>query len=244
MRRAATLAPTLLVLLALSATVPAQAQWGRETSHALQGRFGWFWPAGGGELWDTNEEVFTLSASDFDGFTFGFSYVHSLNNSLEVGANIDWHSQSARSDYRHWKDEGWKPILHDTRLSMVPLTVDLRVLPGGRLKPRPGGRKVLKPVFYLGVGAGVNFWTYEEQGDFLDFDFDPPEIFYGRFKDSGEAFEVHALAGVEFPVSPGFNFLTEIRYSWAEDTLGGAFAGLGKLKLDGFGLSLGGSWRF
>jgi hypothetical protein len=127
---------------------------------------------------------------------------------------------------------------------MVPVTVDFRMLPFGRHKVRGQGRRVLKPAFYVGAGAGVLLWDYEEIGDFLDFTFDPPVIFFDRFEDDGAALELHALAGVEIPMSPRFNLIVEGRYSWADDDLDAGFAGLGEIKFDGASAFLGGSFRF
>jgi hypothetical protein len=222
---------------------PAAAQSGG-ARQAFQTRFGWFFPSGGGELWDTNEEVFTLSASDFDGFRFGLTYLRAFSNQLEMGVNLDFYSERVFSSYRDWVDEDYYPINHDTRLSSYPLTVDFRFLPGGRYKRRPQGREVVHPVFYLGGGAGINFWSYEEVGDFLDFGFDPPVIFYDRFRDDGSALTVHVLAGVELPVSPRFNVVLEGRHSWSNADLGGSLSGLGTLELGGTSGFFGLSWRF
>ncbi len=241
MRRATVIAGLALMFVAGS-SAPARAQSGI-AEDAFQFRFGWFFPSGGGEVWNENEEVFTLEASDFDSFQFGMSYVKGLTGHLELGINFDWYSETVFSSYRDWVDERGFPINHDTRLERLPLTADLRWLPAGRYRSRPGGN-VLRPVFYLGAGAGVNFWEYREQGDFLDFAFDPPEVFYASFRDSGEALTVYVLAGAEWPMSPSFNFAIEGRYSWSDDTLGSDFAGLGDLELGGTAIFGGLSWRF
>ena len=120
----------------------------------------------------------------------------------------------------------------------------VRFIPGGRYRIRPGGRHILKPLFYIGVGVGLNFWEYEEVGDFLDFGFDPPEIFGDRFVDDGVAFEAHALAGVEIPVGRATNVLFEVRFSVSEDDLAGDFAGLTETDLDLGGTSISGGMSF
>jgi hypothetical protein len=235
----------IAILLAVSLT-PAVAQ-GRGRGYpdnAFQIRLGQFFAAGGGDLWNDNEEFFTMDISDFNDIVWGFSFVNGFSNQLEIGLNVDFYSESVFSSYRDYVDEAGFPIYHDTRLDLMPATVDLRFLPGGRYRMRPGGRQVLKPTFYIGGGGGLNFWEYEEVGDFIDFGLDPPEVFYSRYKDSGTAWEAHALAGFELPLSPGFNFLVEGRYSWSEDTLGGSLAGLGDIDLGGYSLSVGGSFRF
>lgn len=238
--------PVLLAAALLAGVAaPAAAQTSRASS-ALQLRLGGFFPSGNGEFWRSNEELFTLDASDFDDVAFGFSYVSSISNHVELGFNLDFYDATARSQYRDWTDQFGSPIFHDTRFEMLPATVDLRFLPTGRYGVRGGGqRRVLQPVPYFGAGVGFAFWQYEEVGDFVNFEFDPPEVDNGlRFVEEGTAFEAHVLAGLELPMSPNTNFLFEGRYAWVDDTPSGDFAGLGDLDLGGFSGFVGVSFRF
>jgi hypothetical protein len=210
----------------------------------VQIRLGSFMPEGDSDFWDETEEVFTLDVSDFDDVVLGFTYVHPISNNVEIGLNIDFFQEDSRSAYRDYVDEFDFPIFHDTELSMAPLTVDVRFLPGGRYRLRPGGRQITKPVFYIGGGVGLNFWEYEEVGDFLDFTFEPPVIFYDRFVDDGVAFEIHALAGVEIPLSRTTNLLFEGRYSVSDDDLGGDFSDLLSNEIDLGGTAIYGGLSF
>jgi len=245
MKRTALIAGSIVLLLSASLTLSfAGPQRGGRPDGSFQFRIGGFLPEGGGTLWVDNEDVFTLSVSDFDDVTVGFSYVTSFSNNFEVGLNVDLYEATVLSSYFDYFDEFDFPIFHDTTLEMVPLTVDFRFLPAGRYRMRHGGRQVLKPVPYLGAGAGVNLWSYEEIGDFIDFSLPELPIFPGRFRDSGAAFETHLLAGVELPLSPNFNLVLEGRYSWSEATLGDDFAGFGDIDMGGLWISVGGSFRF
>ena len=212
----------------------------------FQIRLGNFSLEGDSDFWDATEDVFTLEASDFDDFILGLTYVHSISNQMELGVNWDFFEETELSAYRDFVDSAGFAILHDTELSMAPLTVDVRFIPGGRYRIRPGGRHIPKPLFYIGVGGGLNFWEYQEFGDFLDLTLDPPEIFLDHFSDDGVAFEAHALAGVEIPVGRGSNILFEGRYSKSEDDLGGDFSELLETDLDLSGTSIyaGFSYRF
>ena len=249
MKRAAISTTVALTLLVSTASV-ATAQWrppGPPES-ALQGRLGYFFldDGDGDGFWEDTESIFTLDASDFEEFSLGFSYVHSVRNRLEVGFNLDIFEETVRSEYREFVDEDDFPILHDSTLSLVPMTVDVRFLPIGRYRIRPGGRHIVQPTFYFGAGAGLVFWDYEELGDFWDFSSVPMEIFLGHFSDDGVALEVHGLAGVEIPVGPRTNLLFEGRYSFAEDDLGGDFSDLPEreIYLGGLGIYGGVSLRF
>lgn len=212
---------------------PAAADGGAipDTDRAFQIRLGGFFPRGGdGDVWDANEALFTLDRSDFDSVAVGLSYVSSLSNHLELGVNLDFQGETVLSEQRDpiagglFTDTDGFTVRHDTQLGLVPLTLDLRLLPGGRFRLRPGGRHVLQPAVYVGGGIGATFWEYEEIGDFVDDPIVPTIISFDRFRDTGVAFEAHLLAGVDFPISRSVNLLVEGRYAWADDELGESYA--------------------
>lgn len=249
MRRAvfAIAAATLLLLAStppVTAHPPAPPRPPQPAESAFQIRLGAFMPAGDSGFWEDTEDVFTLDVSDFDDFMLGLTFVRPVSNEVEIGINVDFYEEKVLSEYRDYVDEAGFAILHDTELSLIPLTADIRFIPGGRYRIRPGGRHIVKPIFYLGAGLGLTLWEYEEYGDFLDFTFDPPEIFLGRFVDEGVAFEAHVLGGVEIPVSRMTNLLLEARFSASEDDLGGDFAGLPETDLDLGGSSIYGGLSF
>ncbi len=245
------------VLIAAGFLMFAGAAWaqGPRPTNAFQFRMGGFFPKGGDDLWDANEQEYTLDVSDFNDFVWGMSYVMGINNNVELGFNVDFYRNTVLSaDLNYIDDYGFYPQ-HDTRLEVLPMTVDLRFLPAGRYGVRGAGgqRRVLQPVPYLGAGIGFDYWEYEEVGDFAFTIVPPPPppdpshmIDYDRFVDSGTAFEMHLLAGVELPMSPTWGFLLEGRYSWAEADVGsnGAYYGPGKLDLSGLSIYGGFSLRF
>lgn len=214
---------------------------------AFQFRLGWFFPGGSGPVWDSIERDFTLSHSDFNGPIGGVGYVGSINNYLEFGVGVDLYAQSQTSADRAFVDQNGLPILHDTRLSMLPLSADFRVLPMGRYSQRgtSGRYRAKHPVLYLGGGVGLNYWEYEEVGDFVGTDVNNT-IFFDRLKDSGIDFEKHLMLGVELPVAPNWNLTFEARQSWAEAKLAGPFTGIydGNLDLGGTSVFFGGALRF
>ncbi len=241
--------PVLLTaVLAVFPLGSVRAQ-GPRPSNSLQFRLGGFFPRGGGDIWGSDEQTFTLERSDFNGGIAGFTYAMSINNLFEMGFNLDFYDETARSQDRDYVDQSGLPILHDTRLELIPLTVDFRFLPAGRYGIRGGQRRVLHPVPYLGGGVGVNYWEYEEVGDFVNGPHPPQPgvdgvIFPARFIESGTAFETHVLTGLELPFNPRFSFLLEGRYSWSDVTPNGDFAGLGNLDLSGFAGYLGFAYHF
>jgi len=243
-RTVVSIAVVAFLFVAFAAPGQAQTLRGRTPNNAFQIRLGYFFPTGGGPLWDDVEQRFTLSADDFNDGVFGLSFVTGINNRFEVGFHGDWYEETVRSQERFFVDEDGFAILHDTTLEEIPLAIDARFIPAGRYRLRSGGARVMKPVFYLGAGIGVNIWEYEEVGDFVDENDPMLPIFFGTFRESGEALEGRVFLGIEFPLSPGFNLTFEGRYTWADDELRGALVDLGQIELGGTWLFVGGSFRF
>jgi hypothetical protein len=239
---------TLIAVFILLATVgAAQARpHGGGSDNSIQFKFGVFKPSGGGEVWDDVEDTFFLHSDDFKDPVLGFTYISGIGNHLELGFNIDVYDSVVASDYRDYVDEDGFPIIHDTALSMIPISVDLRLVPTGRHSYRGrGGRiQLRKPVVYVGGGFGMNLYEYEEFGYFIDFGVDPIEVFYGEFRDSGVSFQTHALAGVELPLGGSWGLIVEGKYTWSEEELGDDFRGFGDLDLGGFTGYIGAALHF
>jgi hypothetical protein len=212
---------------------------------AFNFRFGGFFPSGDSDFWTANEAAFTLDESDFIGPIGGVGYNAAITNYFEFDANADFYTSMARSSDRYWYDFDGYPIYHDTRLLSFPLSAGFRVLPAGRFARRgpEGTHYVRRPVPYIGAGAGMTYWQYEEEGDFVASD---TSIVYERYVESGLAFQWYAMIGIEFPVAPEWNITFEVRQTWAAATPGGDFTYLnpGSLDLGGTSVFLGGSLRF
>lgn len=235
---AAIVAATLLAAGAATAASP-----GRDG--AFNFRFGGFFPTADSDFWATNEAAFTLDHSDFNGPIGGVGYTASINNYFEFDLNADFYATSNRSADRYFDDQDGYPILHDSRLALLPLTAGFRVLPAGRYARRgaDGKHYVRRPVPYIGAGIGLSYWQYEEEGDFVASDL---SIVYDRLVDSGLAFGEYVTVGIEFPVAPKWNVTLEVRQTWVDANPGGAFDSVntGKLDLGGTSVFLGGSLRF
>ena len=210
----------------------------------MQFRIGGFFPQGGGEFFDENEQVFTFEPSDLDGWAFGFTYLMPVSPHLELGWNLDYAEGTDVTEYRNVVDENGFSILHDTRLRCAPASVDFRWLPAGRAARRVshGQYAARHPIPYLGAGVAANFWRYEEVGDFVDFGTN--QIFTAGFVDDGVAAEAHVVGGVEIPLGPVWGLTLEGRYAWSDDELSDDFAGLGKIVFDRGSLFLGWTYRF
>jgi hypothetical protein len=214
--------------------------------NSVQFKLGGYFPTGESDFWAQTEDAFTFDVSDLDDWFWSFSFIHSMNNHVELGANFDLYDAWTVSGYRDYVDNRGFQILHDTRLRSYPISVDLRFVPFGRYAIRgPQGRRVQRPVLYLGGGLGANFWEYEEVGDFINFGDPDLPVFFGRFRDSGVAFQAHGLIGVELPFGRRWSFVGEAKYSWSEATLGAGFpVDFRDVDLGGLSVTAGASLRF
>lgn len=203
------------VIATFVAGAPALAQ-GPGGNGSLRFRAGGFFPAAGGDYWQAQSDLFGVDKSDFNDAMIGASWVSPINNFMEIGFNFDLYEATDRSADQGFTDETGAAILHDTTLRLIPLTVDLRFLPAGRYVQH-GRLAARRPVPFVGAGIGMNYWEYEERGDFVFFDTTgAPFVDFDRFKDSGTALETHVLGGVEIPMGPAWYLTFEGRYSWSE----------------------------
>src|SRR4030095_1870469 len=72
---------------------------------AAQFRIGGFFPSGGGEFFDENEQVFNFDPSDLDGWAFGFTYLMPVSPHLELGWSLDYAEGTDVTEYRDGVDE-------------------------------------------------------------------------------------------------------------------------------------------
>ena len=198
-------------------------------------RLGQFTPEGDSRYWEDNEQVFLGSVDDFEGVFGGLDFVWGVNPFLGVMASFDVYGEDADLEYRDFEDSAGFPIVHTTSFEVAPLTVGLLF----HLAPE---RSPIRP--YLGVGGGFYIWHLEEDGEFIDFATDPPEIFRADFEDEGTVFGYYVMAGIEVPVGHYFSVLVEGRLDDADDELQDDFAGLGDLDLSGTRIGAGIAWRF
>ncbi len=75
---------------------------------------------------------------------------------------------------------------------------------------------------YAGAGLGLQFWSVDYSSDLTD-------DFFGFGRDastSGSALAIFFLGGIEFPLSPNFNGVAELKYTVADADYFGIFAGV------------------
>jgi hypothetical protein len=162
---------------------------------------------------------------------------------VEVGLDVSYANSNTRSEFRDWVDQDDLPIEQNTRLSWVPVTATVKAYLWER------GRRISQLAWipgkwspFIGVGGGRVYYTFKQNGDFVDFE--TLEIFTDTFRSSGNSGIFHVLAGAEWSLSPRFYLTGEGRYSWAEADMDSDFVGFDPIDLSGFQGTVGLALRF
>ncbi len=185
---------------------------------------GSFEPEGESRYWQDKEVDFFGTAEDFDDFRLSVDWVHYVSARVGVIGSFSGYEGELPQNYRDFVIAGGGEIFHDT-------TLDIGTFELGIIVHLLSGDAIVLP--YLGAGIGIHSWELTEDGDFLDFGFDPPALFNDVFFDDGDAFGTFFLAGVEVPLGSSWSVFAEGRWVDADDELSGDFAGLGTLDLSG-----------
>lgn len=185
----------------------------------------------------------TLSKGDFSGFTIGSDLDFRVSSRLMLGLGIWYAGSSTPSEYRDFVDQDNLPIEQTTKFRRLPVTANLKFY----LTPR--GRSIgnfawipAKVAPYVGVGGGGMWYSFEQNGDFID---QPSlNVFHDSFKSSGWTPEGHATAGVDVSLTPRLVLTGEGRYTYAKAKMDQDFVGFDKIDLSGFAITAGLAIRF
>lgn len=222
--------------LLLAVTPAAWAQQRRgfyERDGAFRVHLGAFLPEGDSDYWDSIENDFTGGVDDLEGASFGLDYLLPFNRHFSLQFSGTGYAGETTQSYRDFVDNFGDRIRHDTTLAIASATVGVVVHPFGSDAP-------VSP--YLGVGGGSYFWSLEEDGDFIDFNFDN-EVFFANYKDDGVAFGYYYLVGLEAPITRSLSIFGEGRWTNAEDDLSDDFESFDKIDLSGRTFLVGLSWN-
>lgn len=180
---------------------------------------------------DPNQGVRT---KDFRGVFGGIEFNTVVAPYVELGLSLDAYGRTVDTSYRDYAREDDREIEQRLKLRMVPVGFTVRVMPTAK-------SAALVP--YLGAGVDAVFYTYEEEGDFIDF-FDPDyPILPDAFKDSSAMFGAHVVGGLRVYLNRDFAIVGEGRYQWAKKDMGEDFSNY-RLDLSGASFTVGLHVRF
>jgi hypothetical protein len=200
----------------------------------------------GSSLFDYVIDSLTLGRGDFRGFSVGTDLSFRLSPRFDLVLGADYAASSAGSEFRHWEDQDNKPIEQTTTFRRLPLTAGLKAYLGSR------GQSVghfawipSKYVPFVGAGAGLMWYRFRQQGDFVDFQtFD---VFNDEFESAGWTGTAYGTAGFDISLGPRFAVTTQGKYTYAKARVSGDFEDynqFGKMDLSGFGATVGFYVRF
>jgi len=195
------------------------------------------------DIFDFTLDQLTIGRRDFDSPYVGGELAVWVSERLDVAINVGYQSSSIASEFRDWVDQDDLPIEQVTQLRTVPTTISAKLYL--RDRGRTIGRFAWIPTDitpFVGAGIGVTWYSFEQIGDFVDFD--TSEIFVDRLYSDGQAFLGQARAGVDVSLGGRFLFTAEARYGWASGVLDGSFSDFDKMDLDGLQLVGGIAVRF
>lgn len=207
-------------------------------------RGGWDVARAGGDLFSFTTSQLTLNRSDFSSPNFGGDIAVHLFGRTSLVLSGDVMEMNKKSEFRNFIDNNDAPIEQTTTFRRVPLSVSVKqylTAPGraiGKFAWIPS-----RAAFYVGAGGGAQYYSFAQDGDFIDFD-NNMNVFHDTFKSDGWAPSVHALAGFDYTLSPRWAITTEGRYTWSHADLSNDFSGFRPLDLSGLMTNVGLTVRF
>lgn len=161
-------------------------------------------PSGESDIYAQNERETTFRVSDLNGWSGSIGYDHFLGEHISIGGSISGYQQDTDVEDADFELSNGSPILRNIRLEVVPVELNLHLLPAGR----DAGI-----IPYVGGGAGIYYWEYEEAGDFVfDRATNQRRVVTGRSYSDGTDPGWHVEGGVQIPVSRSGTVMGEYRY--------------------------------
>jgi opacity protein-like surface antigen len=238
----------LAAALTLGATFPARAQHAGDgfLFHAPQARIsirgGYDHANAHSDVFDDAVNLLTLKRSDFSGLTVGADVAFALTSRVDLSLDVGYSGTNKASEDRQFIDNNNLPVQQTTSFKRVPLTANLRYYltpPGrtvGRLAWIPS-----KVVPWVGAGAGMMWYRFQQEGDFVDYQ--TLNIFPSTVSSSDWTPTVQGMAGLDISLTPLMALRLDSRYVWARAPLGQDFVGYNRIDLSGVQATLGLTFR-
>lgn len=190
---------------------------------------GWAMPRAGSDIFEELRESFTavscrsescppLDLGEFDAFHVSGELAYRVNERVDAALEFGFDRSEVESEYRDFLGEDGLPIVQTTRLTRRPLTLNVRAYLNDR------GRSVSRFAWvpakwspWVGAGLGVVWYSFEREGEFVDFQ--TLDIFRDFVESDGSGPTFHVMGGADVSLSPRFVMTGQVRYSWANAEL-------------------------
>ena len=216
---------TLLFTLIMMIGVNSSALYGQSFNFKI----GMFHPRMQSDLWEENMINLALEKQDMRGAYYGAEYEHFMNRYISFALEGGYYYQEHFSFYKDWEYDDGSPIYQNLALRIISVEAGIKLYPLGH-------RKRFFP--YVGGGAGMYFWKYEQWGDFIDFQSGTvSEDEYAETTTNTVGF--NAKAGIVMRLSRNLGVAFEGKYQLVKGELSAFFEGWEKFDLSGFSYTLG-----
>jgi hypothetical protein len=238
------LLPVLAVVLVLGIALPAQAG-------SLDFRLGGFFPrADTGSRTENNFDLFKdvstlytrdgrdIKKSDWAGFSGGAQYNFKIARYVELGVGIDGYSRTFDTEYRDYERDNGRPIRQTLKLDIVPISAEVRFTTT---------RRYARVAPFVGIGADLFYWKYEEFGDFVNFRDATLPVKEDSFISDGVTPGFHVSGGIRFGITDDIGVVAQGRHQWGSSNMGKGFRDDfpdNKLDLTGWTATIGVNFRF
>ncbi len=206
-------------------------------------RVGYAFNRAQGEIFDFLTDELTLEPSDFKGGIVALDFGFRISDRVDLVAGLEYSRTSKVSEYRDFVDQDDIPIVQETELTQLPLTLSLKWYLGSRGQRVGQYAWVPRPVVpYIGAGGGFTWYELKQAGEFVDFrDF---AIFQDTFTSDGFTAAAHVFAGLDIKLTPSIGLIIDARYHWANADLKDSFVGFAPIDLNGLHATAGVAFKF
>jgi len=195
------------------------------------------------DAFDEAIRLLTVGRRDFDSPYIGGEFGVRLGEHADLFLSLGYQASSVGSEDREFVDQDLLPINQVTELRQIPAVVGVKYYPMSR--GRRLGRFAWVPntfAPFVRGGVGTVSYTFEQYGDFVDYE--TLEIFTDTFRSRDNGLLMRLGAGVEITVGNQFLLSVESRYSWADAKMAGDFRNFDRIDLNGLQLIGGLGVRF
>jgi len=201
-------------------------------------RGNWLFARADSDIFDFVTTQLTIDKSSFNLPAAGGELAFYVSPRLDGVVGFDVSKSSTPSEYRDLVDNELLPIQQTTSLRQFQFfgSAKFALLPKGRRISRFAWiPSTVTP--YVGAGGGALNYSFEQYGDFVDFQ--DNDVFTSSFKSSGWTPVAHVFGGVDLRVHGNMYMSLEGRYQWASGDLSQEFLGFAPIDLAGFRLGAG-----
>ena len=197
-------------------------------SQSINLKIGLFIPSLQSDLWEDNMRNLAFNKSDMINAYYGAECEIFLNRYTSLSMGIGSYTKNVYTQYKDYTYQDGSPIFQNISLRITPVEANIKIYPLGH------GHTVSP---YLGAGAGLYAWTYQQYGDFIIFP--AGDIEEGFAETKTFSFGFNGRAGLVFRFHPQVALAVEGKYQYLRGRLSGYFEGFDLLDLGGITTTIG-----